>query len=41
MNTPKRDWTRPQVEEQQVGLEATSYLPAEIDTPDVMDPDRH
>jgi coenzyme PQQ precursor peptide PqqA len=24
-------WTRPEVREQEVGLEVTSYLPAEID----------
>jgi coenzyme PQQ precursor peptide PqqA len=24
-------WTKPQVTEQEVGLEVTSYLPAEID----------
>jgi coenzyme PQQ precursor peptide PqqA len=24
-------WTRPQVREQEVGLEVTSYLPADID----------
>jgi coenzyme PQQ precursor peptide PqqA len=24
-------WTKPQVSEQEVGLEVTSYLPAEID----------
>ena len=24
-------WTRPQIREQEVGLEVTSYLPAEID----------
>lgn len=27
-----RIWSKPQVSEQEVGLEVTSYLPAEIDT---------
>jgi coenzyme PQQ precursor peptide PqqA len=27
----KKAWNRPQVTEQEVGLEVTSYLPAEID----------
>ncbi len=26
-----RTWSKPQVREQQVGLEVTSYMPAEID----------
>ncbi|MDP1911339.1 MAG: pyrroloquinoline quinone precursor peptide PqqA [Hyphomicrobium sp.] len=26
-----RTWTKPQVREQEVGLEVTSYMPAEID----------
>jgi len=26
-----RTWNRPQVREQEVGLEVTSYMPAEID----------
>lgn len=26
-----KTWTKPQVTEQEVGLEVTSYLPAEID----------
>jgi coenzyme PQQ precursor peptide PqqA len=27
----KKAWNRPQVSEQEVGLEVTSYLPAEIE----------
>jgi coenzyme PQQ precursor peptide PqqA len=27
----KRAWNKPQVSEQEVGLEVTSYLPAEIE----------
>ncbi|HEV8523866.1 MAG TPA: pyrroloquinoline quinone precursor peptide PqqA [Terriglobales bacterium] len=27
----KQAWSKPQVTEQEVGLEVTSYLPAEID----------
>jgi coenzyme PQQ precursor peptide PqqA len=30
-NTPMKIWNKPQVREQEVGLEVTSYLPAEID----------
>lgn len=26
-----KEWSKPQVTEQEVGLEVTSYLPAEID----------
>jgi coenzyme PQQ precursor peptide PqqA len=29
--TPMKIWNKPQVREQEVGLEVTSYLPAEID----------
>jgi coenzyme PQQ precursor peptide PqqA len=29
--TPMETWTKPAVREQQIGLEVTSYLPAEID----------
>jgi coenzyme PQQ precursor peptide PqqA len=29
--TPMKIWNRPQVRDQEVGLEVTSYLPAEID----------
>ena len=28
---PMKTWTKPAVREQEVGLEVTSYLPAEID----------
>lgn len=28
---PMKTWTKPSVREQEVGLEVTSYLPAEID----------
>jgi coenzyme PQQ precursor peptide PqqA len=28
---PKKIWNKPQVREQEVGLEVTSYMPAEID----------
>lgn len=31
METTMRTWNAPQVREQAVGLEVTSYLPAEID----------
>jgi hypothetical protein len=27
----KKAWSRPQMEEQQVGMEVSSYLPAELD----------
>jgi coenzyme PQQ precursor peptide PqqA len=27
----KKAWDKPQVEEQQVGMEVSSYLPAELD----------
>jgi coenzyme PQQ precursor peptide PqqA len=27
----KKTWSTPHVEEQQIGMEATSYLPAELD----------
>ena len=27
----KKAWSKPQVEEQQVGMEVSSYLPAELD----------
>ena len=30
-NTAMKTWTKPAVREQEVGLEVTSYLPAEID----------
>lgn len=30
-NTVKETWSKPQVTEQEVGLEVTSYLAAEID----------
>ena len=33
----KKVWSKPQVTEQEVGLEVTSYLPAEIETPEVSD----
>lgn len=26
-----KEWTKPQVSEQEIGLEVTAYLPAEID----------
>jgi coenzyme PQQ precursor peptide PqqA len=29
--TSMKTWNKPQVREQEVGLEVTSYLPAEID----------
>jgi len=29
--TPMKIWSKPEVREQEVGLEVTSYLPAEID----------
>jgi coenzyme PQQ precursor peptide PqqA len=28
---PMKSWNKPQVREQEVGLEVTSYMPAEID----------
>jgi coenzyme PQQ precursor peptide PqqA len=28
----KKAWSRPEVTEQEVGLEVTSYLPAEVET---------
>jgi len=31
METVMKVWNKPQVREQEVGLEVTSYLPAEID----------
>jgi coenzyme PQQ precursor peptide PqqA len=27
----KKTWSKPQVEEQQIGMEVSSYLPAELD----------
>ena len=30
-DNPMKIWTKPEVREQEVGLEVTSYLPAEID----------
>lgn len=30
-NTRMKSWTKPEVREVEVGLEVTSYLPAEID----------
>jgi coenzyme PQQ precursor peptide PqqA len=27
----KKAWSKPQVEEQQIGMEVSSYLPAELD----------
>jgi coenzyme PQQ precursor peptide PqqA len=34
----KETWTKPQVTEQEVGLEVTSYLAAEIHTSDILQP---
>jgi coenzyme PQQ precursor peptide PqqA len=31
MEETMKTWTKPEVREQEVGLEVTSYLPAEID----------
>jgi coenzyme PQQ precursor peptide PqqA len=31
LEDPMKTWNKPQVREQEVGLEVTSYLPAEID----------
>ena len=31
MEDTMKTWTKPEVREQEVGLEVTSYLPAEID----------
>jgi len=31
MEEPMKTWNKPQVREQEIGLEVTSYLPAEID----------
>ena len=34
----KETWTKPQVTEQEVGLEVTSYVAAESKTPDILQP---
>ncbi len=31
MEDTMKTWTKPEIREQEVGLEVTSYLPAEID----------
>jgi coenzyme PQQ precursor peptide PqqA len=31
LEEPMKTWSKPEVREQEVGLEVTSYLPAEID----------